>query len=179
MTTPNTTNLPYRFSERHFRRYENILKTITIMWPVPTIIDPVCPDGRRLSLETYSCRLRDAKKSLRDNQWDSTVPLIKFMQIVDEIEVSIIPGTGKIGAGPYGALRKLIPAGTPVEQEEPSQPVPRINLINPDVELIRAVLLMHHHRIFVEPSTITTTTPISAEGLDIEVTKNGNVYTIY
>ena len=180
---PPNNDLPYRLSERHFRRYEPIIKAIVTAWPLPTICDPVLATGQRLSMETYSCRLRDAIKSLDQNQWSSDINIMKFVQIVDDIVVSTVAHAGKVSVGPYESVRKLTPAGEKVEigsaLHSPSQAVPKINLNNPDPELIRAVLLMHHHRIFVEPSTITTHIPISGEGLDIEVDKKDNTYTIY
>lgn len=174
------TNLPYRYSERHFRRYEPSIAVIVRQWPMVTVLDP-----SPLALETFSCRLRDAIKSMRDNQWSSKdISTMKFVQIVDEITISTVAHPGKVSVGPYDVLRKLVPVGKPIEPNPESlgQAVPIINLVDPDKELIEAVLVLHHHRILVEPSVLTTKrfdVVEESSRFDIVVEKDGDRYTIY
>lgn len=57
MTTP-TANVPHRFSEKQFRRYEPHIATVVRNWPGITRFKPTC------SIETFSCRFRDAIRGL-------------------------------------------------------------------------------------------------------------------
>lgn len=171
--------LTYRYSERHFKRYEAHIATIVRQWPAVSVFDPTT-----LSLETFSCRLRDAMKSLHDNQWTSSVDAMKFVQIADDITVSTSSHPGKVAVGPRDKLRKLVPLGRSVEAEPAPQTltVPAINLINPPVDTIIATLVFHRDRILVEPSVIETPEDLIAlgGGYDVEIEKTAeNKYTIY
>lgn len=68
--------LPHRFTEASFRRYEPIIATA--MWGAPTtlVLDPL----PGLSLETTTCRLRDAMRSLWYNKWPTNVDMQAFAQ---------------------------------------------------------------------------------------------------
>ncbi len=73
--------LPARFTERAFRGYENVINEVVKNWPSATKFNTT------LSLETFSHRLRDAIRSYRDNNWDSYIDRLMFMNIVDRISV--------------------------------------------------------------------------------------------
>ena len=170
-------HLPYLKSERHFRRYESFLRTITENWPAVSIFTPQAPI---LSTETLSSRIRIARESLRNNQWDITWNLAKFIQICDEIVVSTTANEGKVTCGPYDLIRKATPLTLPVETIDAGITT-KINLVDPPFNLIEAVLVMHHHQLFIEPSVITTKgldVKMLGEMYDVSITKEGDVYTI-
>jgi hypothetical protein len=56
----------------------------------------------------------------------------------------------------------------------------KINLINPSEELIHAVVILHHHQLLLQPSTIQTMVDVKSleQEYDISVTKDGDTYTI-
>ena len=170
--------LPYLQTERHFRRYEAYLREITEKWPQLSVFTPAPPVA---STETLSSRIRIAIKSLRNNQWDTTWAGTKFVQICDEIVVSTTAQLGKVVCGPFDLVRKQVPLGqiiTPYDST--TVDLVKINLINPDDELLHAVIVLHHHQLLIEPSTITTTQDLRAleQKYDISVQKDEDVYTI-
>lgn len=89
------TNLPHRFSEKSFRRYEGIIYAVTERFPQPTVINPV---DLTLSAETVRGRLRDAITSLKHHCWQTKIPMDVFLKIHDEIVVSLRPD-GKVVVG--------------------------------------------------------------------------------
>jgi len=179
MNTSTPSLLPYLESERHFRKYEYYIKTIVDKWPQLCVFTPVAPVA---SVETLSTRIRIAIKSLRANQWTVTdFNFAKFIQICDEITVSTRANPGKVTCGPEDLVRKAVPLGVKVEEQElPPSPSIRINLINPSDDLITAVMVLHHHQLLIEPSTIKCDADLRTyqELYDVSVTKEGDVYTI-
>lgn len=173
--------LPYLQSERHFKLYENYIFRIVNNWPNITTFKPEPPHS---SVETLSTRIRMCMKSLRNNQWDTMIPFGKFIQIVDEIVVSTAANPGCVTCGPMDSLRKKVPLGTPVETEI-TQVVPLVNLTNPEQDLLKAVLVLHHHRLLSEPSKVRITTPTGqsylttmAQIYDVSVEQEGEEFTI-
>lgn len=151
-------NTPYLQSERHFRLYEHYLSEIVRQWPKVAVFELKPPIA---STETLSSRIRIVNKALRANVqsnealWTTNIPTAKFLQITDEITVSTTLIPGCVVCGPpdmrtEGALFSL--HETPVEQT-----IPKISLVEPELELLLAVLALHHYRILLEPSAITTT----------------------
>lgn len=167
-----------RFSELAFRRYEATIAAIVQQWPSALIFSPA-----PLSVETFSCRLRDAIKSHQTHQWPSkSVNLMKFIQIADDIVVSTTANPGKITVAPatYFAKCKQIDFTLEKAQAEPQTNVPHIRLENPTPDLIGAVILMHHYGIFSEPSMIKTPIDITHYSTthNIEIAKDGEWYFI-
>lgn len=76
-------NLPHRFTEKSFRRYEGVIKRAVESYPQTITIDPF-----PLSGTTYSARLRDAKVSLKQNRWPSTVNMERFLAVYEDLQVS-------------------------------------------------------------------------------------------
>jgi len=70
-----TNNLPARFSEPYFRRYEDHIDTIVNLWPKPV---DFTVQG---SVTTFACRLRDAMRSLHENNWTTKINRQVFNQI--------------------------------------------------------------------------------------------------
>ena len=83
MTSPPSSteyNVPSRFKEGSFRRFEQVLQTYVTQYPEALFVKP-----QGLSLETFSCRLRDAVKALRRNRhWN--------LSLSDQLE-SVWPDT--------------------------------------------------------------------------------------
>lgn len=176
-------NEPYLQSERHFRRYEPYIEEIVRQWPLPCIFTPKPPV---CSIETLASRLRICIKALDSNiasgdrMWDVGFPVNKFVQISDEITVSTTAMPGKVVVGPMKSIRKLTPLGVQVEPEI-TQVIPKVHLVEPSDELIKAVIVLHHHRLLTEPSVIQVTARNmnwEAEGYDVAIEKNGDTYTI-
>src|SRR5260221_5319459 len=161
-------NLPYLQSERDFRRYEPFVRKVVEPWPLVTAFTPEPPVA---SVETLSSRIRIAIKSLRDNQWTIDWNMAKFIQICDEIVVSTTTQSGKVTCGPHDLIRKATALDVSVEKQDTVVST-KINLIEPHEELIAAVFVMHHHQIFIEPSTIKTpiNLVIAAAKYDVSIT---------
>jgi hypothetical protein len=171
----SNTNLPHRFREASFRRYEHAIDTVVTLWPKVIVINPA-----PLALETYAARFRDSCRSLLDNQWETCIDMSRFFIIADDIVVSLTANPGSVTIGPEDRLAKLVPAGTPIEDDAAQQFIPKINLVDPPEDLIRAILVLHHHRILTEPSAIRTTFDVITASIDydIAVENNENTYTI-
>lgn len=174
--------LPYLQSERHFRRYEPYIAEIVRAWPQLAILEPKPPIS---SVETLASRVRICIKALRDNfksdesSWDFSNPS-KFIQICDEIVTSTTAIPGRVVCGPEDLVRKQVPLGVQV-QPEITQVIPKVQLMNcTDLELIKAVIVLHHHKLLCEPSIVQTTLAVDrlAESYDVAVEKNGDMFTI-
>lgn len=74
--------LPPRFREDAVRRYESTLRSILNDFPKVVVFKPT------LAPTTFACRLRDAIKSQRANQWPLGIDMARFIQCCDEIVVS-------------------------------------------------------------------------------------------
>jgi hypothetical protein len=168
------TELPYLQSERHFHLYEDYIAKIVTNWPQLTVFPK-----ERLSVETLSTRIRICMKSLVDNQWATKIPFDKFIQIEDDIVVSTTANPGCVTCGPYDLVRKKVPLGSQVEPSV-TQLMPKVNLIDPPEDLIKAVVVLHHHRLLMEPSVIKTTKPILylQELYDVVIQDADGTYTI-
>jgi hypothetical protein len=169
-------NLPYLDSERHFRLYEDHIKCIVQAWPQIVTFDLKPPV---LSPDTLASRLRICIKSLRNHQWTVSWDFAKFIQICDEIVISVSARPGKVVCGPYDIIRKIVPLTSPVESVTTGVITP-INIANPNEDVIHAILLLHHHQLLIEPSTITSSIDLQVfnDRYDVSITKDGNVYTI-
>jgi len=90
-------NLPNRFTESAFRRYEAIIANIIDSYPAPVTINP---KDIRLSCETVSARLRDAITSYRAHRWESTVVDDRIDNML--ISVRVLPNGLVVASGPGG-----------------------------------------------------------------------------
>ena len=80
----NNLNLPPRFTETSFRRWEQIIKTAVDIAPSRLTLNPRFD----LTQETVSCRLRDAIRSLYEHKWTTVVDMPKFNALYDTIQVA-------------------------------------------------------------------------------------------
>jgi hypothetical protein len=163
--------MSYLLSKRHFRRHEPYLVTLIANFPATTTFDVVWPITQP---DILARNLRYAGKSLLESQWQPTdVDMAKFVQVWDEITISSSLVQNKVVCGPTATLRKQgMTKATPRFDVEasPTQLVSQINVIDPPLALIHAVLLMHHFRHLIEPSKITTTRQLPEIKLGLEHT---------
>ena len=165
--------MSYLLSERHFRRHEPYLVTLVANFPATTTFDVELPITQA---DILARNLRYAGKSLLESQWQPTdVDMAKFVQVWDEITISSTLVPNKVVCGPTVTLRKRAYAkSTPTPpfdvEAAPTQLVSQINVVDPPLALIHAVLLMHHFRHLIEPSKITTTRQLPEIKLDLEYT---------
>jgi hypothetical protein len=90
------TNLPPRFREKAFRRYETDLYLAVRNYPETGIIDPAT---KGLSPVTVAQRLRDAKTSYLQHDWKPTrIDRQRFLQVHEDLIVrETMDGMVKIG----------------------------------------------------------------------------------
>ena len=139
-------NLPYRFRESSFRRFEPHINDIVNCFPGPITIDPT-----PLSQVTFSCRLRDAMKSLSLNRWQTEISMERFDRIYRDIVVS--EGQGVVRVGSSDTIRNnkpLIPCGKVTE----TSGTKFVELIYPDLGLFVAACLMVDRKILNEVRAI-------------------------
>jgi hypothetical protein len=65
-------SIPQRFREPAFRRYEEIIAKVVTTFPACLILDPKSLTYRSLSIETVTCRLRDAISSYERFRWPTS-----------------------------------------------------------------------------------------------------------
>ena len=115
---PANANIPHRFREKAFRRYEQLIGQIVNSFP------SICtfkPSQFNLSPVTFSCRLRDAIKSWEQNHWPTTA----FTQAAFDrarlagIMVSESPESSIVYAGGKDAMRGTITNFKPLASSAP------------------------------------------------------------
>lgn len=91
-----TQTLPPRFREKAFRRYEEAIAAAVRAYPQTIEVNPQAFD---LSPVTVAQRLRDAKKSYFDNDWDSSsINRKRFEAVHDDLIVrETMSGMVKVG----------------------------------------------------------------------------------
>lgn len=112
------TQLPYRFRESSFRRYECHIFAIVSAFPARVVFDPQADE--QLSPVTFACRLRDAMRSLVVHSWTTAIDLDKLKENYNQIVVSE-QTNGKVAVGSRDALRPVLsPKSIPTVQfDEP------------------------------------------------------------
>lgn len=79
-----TNTLPYRLSEKAFRAYEHVLNAIVEAYPDVVVCDWQSTGN---SINTYRARLADAKASLKQNAWPTTIDMDKFIEHYADIVI--------------------------------------------------------------------------------------------
>lgn len=134
-------DLPYRFREQQFRRYEEVIDQIVAVYPGRIEFNP---SSFNLSPETFSCRLRDAVRSLSLYHWPTKIDVEKFQAIHQEIMVSVGP-TGKVSAG--GKQIDILSAPTPGLVVDAIQ--------TPDIfRVLDALVILHHAKVLTVPTKV-------------------------
>lgn len=87
--------LPHRYRETQFRRYELYIHHAVEAYPQAIKCDPKLFN---VANETFRARLGDAIKSLYDNQWKTTIDVAKFRAVYASLQVSMrVDGTILVG----------------------------------------------------------------------------------
>lgn len=196
----------YLGSLRFFKNWEPFVHQIVEQWPSLTLFEPknvtIATMTTRLRIAINSLK--------KNPTWVTEVNMAKFMSIAEEIAISPTYKEGFITCGPREKLRDAIherlshdrklEVAKMVQQDEPSvhdvvvqspnvMTIPSmsgqattngIRLVNPTDELIRAVILFHHHQLLLEPSVIISESPVAimAQGYDVGVSREGDEYTL-
>jgi hypothetical protein len=77
-------NLPQRYSEPAFRRWELIIKAAVELLPSRLELPP----RPEYSQETVACGVRNAMRSLFEHRWSTVVDMTKFLDWYPKIEVA-------------------------------------------------------------------------------------------
>lgn len=96
--------IPQRFREEQFRRYEKYIYNAIEAYPQAIKCDPHLFD---VATATFVGRLRDAIISYHDNHWQSTINRAKFISCWGQIQV-IQRRDGTILVGPRAATKGWI-----------------------------------------------------------------------
>lgn len=98
--------IPFRFSEKQFRRYELIIAQVVNTFPSLVVIEP---KTLGLSPETIRGRLRDAITSFKQYHWESNkIDLPRFTTIHSDIVVSV-NHEGKVLVGDKTTIKTTPP----------------------------------------------------------------------
>lgn len=158
-------NIPQRFSEAAFRRYEPTIVIVMTNWPLVQTFDPA-----PLSAETFANRLRDSMRSLMDYGWKTDINTGRFIELRAEISVRI-RNDGRVIVGP-----RLTPI-TFTNETTPEANNTVFKVTAPPPAVIQALFTLLHNRlitqvIVVEPNEIVINE--YAEGFDVAVIRKGD-----
>ena len=94
--------LPQRFRESSFRDYERTIAAAMNVSPVAFKVDPRLLGKAQV---TFACRLRDAMKSYKDNNWSSILDHEKFLIMYESKKLIVSERTdGSILIGSLSAI---------------------------------------------------------------------------
>jgi hypothetical protein len=110
-------DIPHRFRETSFRDYEPFIASIVQAYPNAVKAIPKLFNKAQV---TFSCRLRDAIKSYKDNHWSSYIDRVRFDSIVDSIVVSE-RNDGSVLSGSKEGIERYLNIGTEVPRSFPLQ----------------------------------------------------------
>lgn len=131
--SPLNASLPPRYREATFRQYEPYIAQVLEAYPLAATFEPL---KTQWSLETFTCRLRDAMKSFKEHAWASSiVDHPRFAEIQPYLTVSQ-KGT-KVIVGTKAAIR----TGQVAESRIAGSPKGPITLPQPivDVEMLKVL----------------------------------------
>jgi len=90
-------DLPHRFRQDSFRKYEPFIRSAVDAWPNMVKADPA---QYNVAQVTFACRLRDAKRSLYEHHWPTDVDIEKFnkigflnIEVSERIDGSVLVGS--------------------------------------------------------------------------------------
>ena len=125
-------------------------------WPSITVFSPP-------NVETFSCRLRDAIRSLCENRWTTKISIAALESIRGHVIVSIVDGKVHVGDkhSVYGERTHYFPIDqTPQEEPEPI-------LMSPSPAVLDAILLLHHHGFLKVPTRLKLNDAIAEPLIDL------------
>ena len=145
----NNHNLPHRFREANFRRFEEVIAKAVASFPEVIEYNPY-----PLANETFAARLRDAITSLRNNQWNtSRIAMEKFIVCCDELTVSIQPTGVRIGSAELMKKDKEVPTfSTSKKAKEPQGLV--LDSLD-DEGILSALITLHSKNVLTKPTLFT------------------------
>lgn len=135
--------LAYRFREANARKYETQIARIVEQFPHVVVFHPE-------NVETFSCRLRDAIRSFRENKWPTTIDLERLtsirLQVVIRARVVLAGSKEEIGNWTGETpTRDILP---------PPQSSPQGVITNPDERALESLMELHHQRILTTPTLV-------------------------
>jgi hypothetical protein len=167
----------HRFSESAFRNYENELYEIQIAWPLVSAFDParriVARTRQPISIETYTCRLRDAFHGyIRFNYTSDRLVRTTMERIYQDVAIG--QRDGKVVVGPRISLKSVGPVA-PVSQISTSSQNDVIEVVNPSERVLHAFCLLLSERLIKQPLLVRLMDPqlllsVQETGYDIAVT---------
>ena len=108
--------LPHRFRESSFRRYEPFIARAIEAWPNAIKADPSLFN---IAQVTFACRCRDAITSLSNNKWDTTVDMSKFekstLVVSERVDGTVLIGS-KQGIANFAGMVKTMEITNPVPE---------------------------------------------------------------
>lgn len=152
--------LPHRLRETQFRRYEDLIARIVTVFPSCIIVDP--QKHYTIAPSTFAGRLRDAMKSLKDNDWDSVkVNRTTFLAVVDSVVVrERSDGLVAIGNRDTTLAKPAKPNDVPIDV-----PVSDNKLIIGDETLKHFICMLAHRRLLRTPVEVIGITAMEAQTL--------------
>lgn len=152
-------NIPHRFREDQFRRYEKEIIAAVINWPIPVL----CNAGA-LSQVTYTNRLRDAKTSWLTYEWTSD--LMQVPEAKDKVRQLIVAERdGKIL---FGTKEAVEAATKPIEIHGNAKPETALSTLAfkvPTLDALKAIACLLHHRLLEGPIELTLTPAVDAQSV--------------
>ncbi len=150
----------------------------TLMTSLIAFLGQLSSDPTPLSQVTFSCRLRDAMKSLSLNRWQTEISMERFDKIYRDIVVSEEQGVVRVGSSDTNRNNKpLIPCGKVTE----TSGTKFVELIYPDLGLFVAACLMGNRKILNEVRAIGVEDEWlekHATSLDLHLERKNNVVVI-
>ena len=150
----------HRFSETSFRNYEPEWLRVQQYWPTPVSFDPAQKTLGRvkgISIETYTCRLRDALHGyIRHNYTSETLDRTKIEAIYQKVVVA--QRDGLVVVGPHSALKSynaVAPVCTVVQGRHNEV----YEVIAPSLDVLRAFCLLLSERLLDKPLLCHTIDP--------------------
>jgi hypothetical protein len=140
-------NQPYRFSQRSCERFTPHIRTIAAKYP------HLCTfETGDLSVETFSCRLRDAMKALVQCKWFiKDFDLSKFDDIHRDLQVGIRDNYVIVGS--RGSLQNT----KTLTCDEVSPKNHGIQVVDPPDDILTALCILHQANILTQPTKIVGT----------------------
>ena len=101
----NKSQLPRRFREQSFRKFEVIINSVISAYPNVITFNPYTT--HHLSQETFAARFRDAMRSYSEHYWNSNIiNRERFLEVCDNISVAMAHNNSLIRIGDKNELKK-------------------------------------------------------------------------
>lgn len=161
--------LPPRFTEASFRRYEGAISTVIASWPKAITFDTM-----PLRPVTFACRLRDAMRSLSEHSWMTDIDLVRFQMlypfiVVREADGKVVVGGREETKPAAQSVGRVIPAISPgVFYDEDADPT---------AEVTEAIAMLVEKKLLIPGQTIRSKRNLSyleKRNPEVAVVSNGD-----